>query len=74
MFSKLYNHEDGVQIANDARIIPPTPEIILQRPPAGPLMLSRLGWSWAGVAWLWLRDVSSCAEMAKCYLMAVQYG
>ena len=35
MFSKLYSHEDGRQIADDARIMPPTPEILLQRPPAG---------------------------------------
>ena len=35
MFSKLYNHEDGRQIADDARIMHPTPEIILQRPSTG---------------------------------------
>jgi hypothetical protein len=35
MFGKLYSHEDGRRIADDARIMPPTPETMLQRPPAG---------------------------------------
>ena len=60
------------KIADDVRIMYSTPEILLQRPPAGAsdTVAARLVIGWDG-ARVWLRDFGSCAEMVGYYLMAV---
>ena len=64
MFSKLYSHKDGRQIARDARITPPDRETMVRGSFMAPLMLSRLTVGGRG-----------CADVvARFWIMHGDYG